>query len=161
MDEIAVGGSAFEIPAGTVSLNVLGAVPVPRNLYTADGEQVLAGIPTADITIESVTGDPLLEALGEPIVFIGLGRSRFGFPGVLELIDDQVRPVRGLGRHQIELNGIAERLNPGDGVQLLLYGFHPQFFGNGSRDLSSLLLRVSGEVELPLLGPVPSMSAQP
>lgn len=113
----------------------------------------MAGIPIADIKLESVLADPLF---GEPLVFVGLGLGRLGLPGVLELIDDQLRPVRGLGHHRIELNGIAERLNPGDSVQLLLYGFHPQFFGNGSRDAGALLLHISGEVEPPLLGTPPS-----
>ena len=68
-----------------------------------------------------------------------------------ELIDEQVQPLRGLGRHEVQLTGIAERLQPGDRLVLMLYGQHPTFVGAFSRDLTSYLIQVSGNVKLPLL----------
>jgi len=41
-----------------------------------------------------------------------------------KLVDDQVKPIRGLGVHDIDLVGVAERLAAGDELALLFYGAH-------------------------------------
>ena len=51
----------------------------------------------------------------------------------------------------MELTGIAERLNPGDQLVLMLYGQHPTFAGAFSRDPVVPAVQVTGEVALPLL----------
>ncbi|MGQ0700916.1 MAG: CocE/NonD family hydrolase [Panacagrimonas sp.] len=164
--DIKVGGTPVSIPGRALALNLLGAVALPRTIYTADSEQVLAGIPTATLTLGKALGlpiDPNLPALGidDPIIFVGLGHSRGLLPGLLDLMGDQIRPVRGLGTHEIELNGIAARLAPGDRIVLLVYGLHPQFLLSGSRDISTLLIDVEGEIRLPLLGAVPALPLPP
>jgi ABC-2 type transport system ATP-binding protein len=66
------------------------------------------------------------------------------------LIDDQLQPIRGLGEHDIDLVGIAERLNKGDEVAVLFYAVHPQFASSVSRDLTIPAVSISGTVSLPL-----------
>src|SRR5690606_17514612 len=66
-------------------------------------------------------------------------------------IDEQVYPLRGIGTHEVMLEGIAERLHPGDQLFLMFYGVHPTFVGTFSRDLLSITVGVEGEVRVPLL----------
>ncbi len=73
-------------------------------------------------------------------------------PSQLELIDDQIIPVRGFGPHSFDLNGIGERLVAGEQLQLVIYGYHPLYGASGSRQPATLPLRISGSVQLPLLG---------
>ncbi|MES1928044.1 peptidase S15 [Salinisphaera dokdonensis CL-ES53] len=156
VDEVTVGGTATPAFDMTVAQGAL-ALPtgVPVTLYTAEEQgEVVAGIPTATITIEPppVIGDPD----GDAIIFVALARGRAGQPGNLEIIDDQVRPVRGLGEHEIELHGIAERLNAGDEIQLIVSGTAlPQYPLQFNRNLQNTTVRVSGVVNLPLLGVLP------
>ena len=155
VDEIAVGGTpttAFDmlVPQGALAL----PTGVATTIYTAQEQgEVVAGIPTATITVEPpVLGDPD----GDAIIFVALARGRAGQPGNLEIIDDQVRPVRGLGTFEIELHGIAERLDAGDAIQVIVSGTSlPQYPLEFSRDLANATVRVSGEIELPLLGVLP------
>ncbi|MDX1633514.1 MAG: alpha/beta fold hydrolase [Marinobacter sp.] len=166
---VTVGGQAFPIQGPSVlgieaPVTVLaGANPVPTlvPLTTISDDAVIAGIPTADMTLSFgselldsqclESADPLL-GLGtcDAILFAGVGVIKSGL-GIPELIDEQVHPIRGLGRHQIQLTGIAERLQPGDQLVLMLYGQHPTFVGAFSRDLTSFVVQASGEVKLPLL----------
>lgn len=163
--EVTVGGQGFAIEnlLQTPVTVLAGVNPLPTqvSLTTLDEEAVIAGIPTADITLSlgSETLDSLCLEESDPllgvgtcdaIVFAGVGVIRGGI-NAPELIDEQVQPLRGLGRHQIQLTGIAERLQAGDRLVLMLYGQHPTFVGAFSRDLTSYLVQVSGEVRLPLL----------
>ncbi len=118
----------------------LGTAPRFVPLYQASGEQTLAGIPLADFK---------MEGLGklDPRVFVGIGVKRMG-SGRTELLNDQVLPLRGVGSRQTELIGVSTRLNHGDQVGLMLYGFHPQYTLSFSRVPSTVQL--SGTVELPL-----------
>lgn len=84
---------------------------------------------------------------------MALARGRAGQPGNLEIIGDQVRPVRGLGRHDIELHGIATRLDAGDEIQLIVTGAAlPQYPLQFNRNPLNATVQVSGHIELPLLG---------
>ena len=102
---------------------------------------------------------PVIALKGEDIIlFAGIGVIRAeAIPGVPlplplpDLIDEQVFPLRGFGTHEVMLEGIAERLSPGDQLYLMLYGVHPTFVATFSRDLLSILVDVQGEVRLPLL----------
>ncbi len=163
--EVTVGGQGFAIGGllQTPVTALAGANPIPTLVALTDlsEEAVIAGIPTADITLslgsETLdsqcleTSEPLL-GIGtcDAILFVGVGVIRGGM-SVPELIDEQVQPLRGLGRHEVQLTGIAERLQAGDRLVLMLYGQHPTFVGAFSRDLTSYLIQVSGEVKLPLL----------
>lgn len=171
VNAVARGGPAFQIDGSVPQFNsVLGIVgsllgAQARELLLADqplmtvGEAgaIVAGLPLLDIDLSPVGGIGLEDcpaplALGacDPILFIGLGRRAAGTTR-WDLIDDQVTPVRGFGRQQIEMNGIAERLLPGDELGLLLYGFHAQFPITWSRDLVLPAMAVSGSVQVPLL----------
>ncbi|MDC0662573.1 alpha/beta hydrolase [Marinobacter sp. SS21] len=164
--EVTVGGAPFPIAIPVLNTPVpvvLGANPVPVivPLTTLEDDGVIAGIPTATLTVgtglESLdeqcleATDPILH-LGtcDAMMYVGVGVIRNGL-SVPELIDEQVMPVRGFGAHDLELVGIAERLRAGDQLVLMLYGQHPTFVGAFSRDLASWLVQVSGEVSLPLL----------
>lgn len=152
VDEITVGGTATPAFETLVLQGALAPATVPGiTLYTAqEQDEVVAGIPTATITIEPpVTGNPD----GDAIVFVALARGRAGAPGNLEIIDDQVRPVRGLGTHEIRLHGIATRLDVGDEIQLIVTGTSlPQYPLEFSRDLANGVVTVSGQIDLPVLG---------
>lgn len=102
---------------------------------------------------------PLLVLKGEDVIlFAGIGVLRAALLPELplplpvpELIDEQVYPLRGIGQHEVMLEGIAERLQPGDQLFLMLYGVHPTYVGTFSRDLLSIIVEVEGTVQLPLL----------
>ncbi|MES1926712.1 CocE/NonD family hydrolase [Salinisphaera sp. T31B1] len=98
------------------------------------------GIPEARVHI---TGDA-----PSPVAFMGLGLKRAGRRATL-LINDQLRPIRGLGTRDIRLNGVAERLYEGDELGLLIYGFHPQFLTSFSAIPGRL--KVRGWIDLPLI----------
>ena len=171
--EIKRGGSSFEIASTVPQFNsVLGVVgsllgSEARELLLADQilmtmaqDSILAGLPLLNITVSSAGGLPVLDdcptplALGacDPIYFVGLGRRPAGQSRWV-LIDDQVTPIRGFGTHEVAMNGVAERLQAGDELGLLIYGFHAQFPITWSRDLILPATTLSGQVEVPLLSP--------
>lgn len=139
-----------------------GNAPIALSLGAVQQTGLLAGLPHVTVTVASLSGAnelaqdcaaPLAPARAgcDSIIFAGLGVKRAGAPAY-ELIDDQVQPLRGLGPHDVDLVGIAEWLEPGDEIALLLYGDHVQFFGGYSRDLSIPAVSVAGTVDLPLYG---------
>jgi ABC-2 type transport system ATP-binding protein len=118
----------------------LGTAPRFVPLYRASSEQILAGIPLADLNIEG-------EASLDPRVFVGLGVKRLGQLSP-KLLHDQILPMRGTGERQTELIGTSIQLRSGDQVGLMLYGFHPQYTLGFSRVPSAVNL--TGTVQLPL-----------
>lgn len=174
--DIPVGGGDFPVEASTPAFSgLLGVVTsvlgpnLPGGIQAiplqtiGDEGAVLAGQPTMQLTLS-----PVIEALAQPeclsaflplacdpIVYVGLGYQR---DGRWQLIDDQLKPLRGFGTHGSaqapeRLVAVAERLQPGDTVGLLVYGFHPQYLGTFSRDVLVPALTLSGRVQLPLLSP--------
>lgn len=113
---------------------------------------MIAGIPTARFHTAAATGFP---ESGDPRVFVGIGIKRADSARTV-LIDDQVRPIRGFGDHDVELNAIGERLHAGDQLMLLVYGYNYGYFLTGTRNPFTSPLVVSGEVGLPMLGAVPT-----
>ena len=165
------GGTPFTIDDSTPQFNsVLGVVGSLlgsglRDLLLADQVlmtvpeegAVLAGIPTAEITLSPVGGlgletcpTPLALGACDPILFLGLGQR---LPGEArwDLIDDQLTPVRGFGSHSLDMTGVGERLVPGAELGLLVYGFHAQFPVTWSRDVVLPALTLGGSLALPLL----------
>jgi cephalosporin-C deacetylase-like acetyl esterase len=157
-----------------------GVLPIPVSLGTVAQEGVLAGLPFLDVTVSTPggvnesaqdCGDPMVPIVRigcDSIVFAGLGIKRAGAPTpTFELIDDQLLPLRGLGRHTVDMVGVAERLLPGDEIALLLFSNHIQFFGAYSRDASIPAVNVNGSVRLPIYAvdgagdPVPGNDAAP
>lgn len=134
-------------------------VPTALPLGSAAAEgAVLGGIATAELTVADLAGrtacpDGLPEGSPgcDPIIFLGLGKRTQG-EASWGLIDDQIKPVRGLKEAAaIELVGVAEKLEPGDELALLVYGFHPQYPASWSRDALVPFVNVSGSVQLPVL----------
>ena len=123
-------------------LNELTAPSRELFLFTAERPMTLAGIPVADLKIES--------AAENPIVFVGLGLKRQGETRI-DLINTQVAPLSGQadGVYQQPLVGISTRLNPGDEVYLMVYGFHNQYYLSFNR--LPRVVTLSGAVDLPLL----------
>ena len=151
------------VPGGA---NTSGNAAIYAPLGLVENEGVLAGMPHASLTVASLGG--VNEAVQDcsqtlidnspgcdSIIFVGVGVKKVGglqngaSPSYV-LIDDQVQPLRGLGVHEVDLVGIAERVKPGDELALLFYANHPQFFGSISRDASIPAVNVSGTVSLPL-----------
>lgn len=174
LPQMPIGGEEFpiELPGGLpVPVLIDNPLPVVVPLTTAgDGGAVLAGIPTASLTISR--GDPVLDGFCQTetdpilragtcdsVVFVGVGVIKFGelIPLLPELIEEQVIPVRGLGSHEVELVGIAERVSAGDQIVLLVYGLQDAFIVSASRDVSTPLVQVEGTVRLPLHGNLPSL----
>lgn len=166
------GGTRFDIDSSTPQLNSLLGVAgsllgnglrdtvllADQPLYTVPaGGAVLAGVPLLQLQIDGLSGveqanctTPLVQLGCDPILFLAIGHRP---PGQQrwDLIDDQVTPVRGFGAHELEMNGIAERLAEGEEVALLIYAFHAQFPITWSRDLLVPAMKLSGSVDLPLL----------
>lgn len=174
LPEMPVGGEEFpiELPGGLPPVvTIENPIPVIVPLTTAgEGGEVIAGIPTAQITISRGDAalddfcveemDPILR-LGacDSTIFLGLGVIKTGelIPVVPELIEEQVMPVRGIGSHEVEMVGVAERISAGDQLVLLIYGLNDAFVVSSSRDLLTPTVTVTGSVQVPLQGALPSL----
>lgn len=155
--------SQVAIPATTVVAGVLQApVVVDLGITAGASGDVMAGIPHVDIEVSDPIGAAAV-AGREPTIFVGIGHIRAASPEtatVPDLMDNQILPVRGFGKHDVDLLAVAERLLPGDRVVLLLYGGHGQYAVNGSVHPASpdaAPVSVKGRVWLPLLGPTPPL----
>lgn len=84
----------------------------------------------------------------DSIVYVGLGKRR-GMAAP-ELIDEQITPLRGLGRFEVPLVGVAEQLAAGEELGLMVYGYNLQYVLNPSRDLLLPAVTISGNIGLPL-----------
>lgn len=154
VDQVTTGkaGRAVDIAATNLVAGVP-TVPVAAELGITAGNEgdVIAGIPHLAVEIA-----PVADGLpGEPIIFVGIGQMRASVPGVWDLVDNQITPLRGLGRHEVDLAGIAERLAPGDKLALLLYGGHDQYHVTGSLNIAKptvMPVSVTGKVWVPMLG---------
>ena len=164
--ELTIGGQEFaltnpleDVLGGTPLL--LGANPLPNviPLTTLEEDAVIAGIPMLTVQVGNATVNSLCQDSTDPILsigtcdvimYVGVGVIRNNQP-LPELIDEQVMPVRGVGPKVITLSGIAQRLQAGDQLALMVYGQHPTFAGIFSRDLTGLVTTIKGKVELPLL----------
>lgn len=126
-----------------------------------EGANVLAGIPTFEITTEVPAGGCALFAVSspaDPIVFIGLG-VREGADGTIRTLHSQMTPFRGCIDGELsELVGVFERIDENEQLLLIMQGdFSPQYVGNAS--LVPASINVSGTLNLPLLGDLSSVEA--
>ena len=85
----------------------------------------------------------------DAIVHVGWG-ARVGTQAP-RLIDDQLTPLRGLGRHQVDMVGVAEALKEDEQLGLLVYGYHLQYLSSLSRDVLTPAVMVEGAVQVPVL----------
>jgi pimeloyl-ACP methyl ester carboxylesterase len=147
-------------PAGFLNLSASAPVVASLGKIQVANGAILAGIPHLTVTISSLTGgNEQAQDCDAPqaptrtgcdsITFVGMGKKLAG--GLtFTLIDGQLQPMRGLGEHDIDLVGIAERLNKDDEVAVLFYAVHPQFASSASRDLTIPAVNIGGTVSLPL-----------
>ncbi|MES2424700.1 MAG: CocE/NonD family hydrolase [Pseudomonadota bacterium] len=156
VDDLTVGraGTQVRVPPSSV----LAGLPelanaVPLGITAGAGGEVVAGIPRLEVTVAATS--PL--ARGEPIIFAGLGIELAAGAPVYELLNNQVTPLKGLGRHDIDLSGVAARLKPGQKLVLLLYGGKDQYLASGSVSLNVakatiMPVTVSGNLWVPRIG---------
>jgi ABC-2 type transport system ATP-binding protein len=147
-------------PAGFLNLSASAPVIASLGKIDADNGAILAGIPHLTVTISSLAtvneqapncNDPEAPIRNgcDSITFVGMGKKIAG-DADFSLIDGQLQPIRGLGEHDIDLVGIAERLHKDDEVAVLFYAVHPQFASSASRDLTIPAVNISGTISLPL-----------
>lgn len=171
------GGTTFpaampgDLPV-PVTLSQLAPTIVPLTAISNPTE-VIAGIPRLKVhvgrgaeALDSLcmpAADPLLR-LGscDSTVFVGLGviplaASGSRLPGVPELLDEQVIPLRGFGDFEIDMVAVAERLVAGDQLVLMVYGNQQGFLLTSGRDLTALVATIQGEVSVPMLGNLPAI----
>lgn len=162
------GYTRFDIPTAAVPNGIIaqalfldGPTVVELAEVTSGSGALLAGIGRAQLNVASIPGlqdvacdafvIPTLRTSCDAILFAGFGVQPAG-SNEWQLIDEQIQPLRGLGTHEIDMVGVAERLAPGDRVALLLYGYHPQYLASFSRDPSLPFVQVTGHVDVPLYG---------
>ena len=157
--------SAQRVPNGLAAVgSAMGAQPVVVTLGTVERKGILAGIAHLNVTVASVTGAnemaqdcapaalPTVRLGCDSMTLVGLGVVRAGGSGAPTLIDDQLTPLRGLGTHDVDLVGVADRLEVGDVLSLVIYGQHAQYYSSASRDLSIPAVNITGTVQLPIYG---------
>lgn len=149
--------NSYQVPAQT--LTALQNSPAPAAsvpLMTAGaGGAILAGAPKIQLTV----ADGAAGEAGDPIVFVGLGIRRAGATSDTLVMANQVRPFRGYGTFDDELNGVTVRLAENDEVRLLIYpGFSARYPVTGTKVPAPV--SVSATVSLPLLpGNLPAAPA--
>jgi ABC-2 type transport system ATP-binding protein len=165
VDQNQRGGPEFVIAAGAAGNTVtLGqddsqATTVPL-LTVAAVSQVLGGIPTMDVTLTD-PDHPTSTGGANNILFIGIGHKRAGGLTPWDLVDNQLTPLRGLGRHTVDLAGVLERALQGDQIGLMIFGANANQYattGTQADRPHATRVKVAGKVQLPLLGnllPVP------
>ena len=130
---------------------------VDLGITVGSAGNVIGGIPRLEIDMEPVGG---VAATADPVVYVGVGQLR-PTDGSWDLIDNILQPIRGVGKHAVDLPGIAQRLPAGTKLGLLIFGNHDQYDAppvDASQAAAPYVLPVdiSGNVWLPLLGPLPS-----
>jgi pimeloyl-ACP methyl ester carboxylesterase len=147
-------------PAGFFNLRAKDPVVSSFGKIQVENGAILAGIPHLNVSVTSLAevneeapncNDPEAQIRTgcDSITFVGMGKKLAGDED-FTLIDGQLQPIRGLGVHNIDLVGIAERLNKGDELAVLFYAVHPQFASSASRDLTIPAVNISGSILLPL-----------
>lgn len=148
LDSLPVGGVAAPQATATAFILQEGSPQIAySDLYTAPaGGAVLAGAASINLTISDPTG---VNALGDPILFVGLGIRPAGGNDPLLAVNNQYRPFRGFDSFSTELNGVTARLAEGDTVVLMfLASESTQFPGSGT--LVATPVDLVADVELPI-----------
>lgn len=149
VNDLIVGGTAFSFADTQVTAGNTDPVTVATGQYTTPAEGgVVAGIPTAEITVSTPSGQA-----ADTIVFVGIGHNRASGngQGVWDTVEDFVMPLRGTGTHTVELSAVAELLQPGDQIAVNLHGSFSTHAASFSRDPLGAVAVVSGTVNIPIL----------
>lgn len=166
VDDITRGGRDFIIEnAVTLDQNLINVqqdesatrTTVPLFTVTAVPGEIIAGIPQLTVTLTD-EDNPNNTDTTDTIIFAAIGHMRTTTPGIWDIIDNQLTPLRGLGDHQIDMVGVLERLNTNDQIGLMLFGTNDnQYLTTGSRNGTDFAarVRVTGTVSLPILATRP------
>ena len=142
--------TTFDVGSLTVVAGANVDVPTAVALYTTPANGgVEAGIPHAILDVAAAGG----VAAGTPIVFVGIGQMHAAHPGVWDLVDNQLTPLRGMGHFDLDLAGGGARLQPGDQLGVLVYGLQDQYARNGTASAAKpavVPVVVTGSVSLPI-----------
>jgi len=143
-------GTLFTIPS---TVAVAGGAPDVTTAVTLGpaftSAATIGGLPRMELNVA-----PLVAGTGEPILFFGIGQMHASKPGLWDLLDNQLTPIRGAGEHDLDMTGIAARIAAGDQLALLIFGEEDQYDVTGSINLKSpavVPVTVSGNVWVPFL----------
>jgi ABC-2 type transport system ATP-binding protein len=152
-------GTQVAVPSTTLvaGANKDQATVVDLGITAGASGTVIAGIPRLEVDLEPVGG---VAATSVPVIYAGIGQMRASNSGTWDLVDNNLTPLRGVGVHDLDLDGVSQRLAAGDKLALLLYGDYDQYDappGNASAASPYVLpVTVAGNVWVPLLGPLPA-----
>lgn len=126
--------------------------PARVPLMKVEGPTWLAGVPHVDIQLDDA------DRKG-PVLFLRLASWKPG-AGSYRVLSEQVTPVHGKGRHNVDLAAVRARLDKGEVVGLLVQGYSNQFRLSGSGWGTDGA--ISGVISLPLAGAsVPAPEEEP
>ncbi len=149
VDSVTVGGTNADLGSTTMTLQEGSQQISYVDVYTAPaGGSIIAGVPTMQLAME----DPAmgLNAVGDPVLFIGIGVQPADGGQPTAPLMNQLRPVRGFDDFDIELNGVMARLNEGDKLLVMfLAASSAQYPSSGTVPATPVVL--SGDVQLPIL----------
>ena len=110
-------------------------------LHVSKQTEGLTGIPRIQLKLSGPEGET-------PIIFVGIG-VKHASSRQIELINQQITPIKGAGHYDAELMAISTLLEPGDITGLLVYGYSNQYRFSGGGWFNSA--KLSGAVQIPLL----------
>jgi len=106
---------------------------VTQVLYTTSAAGALElGIPHINLALSEVT--PM--ANSNPFAFVGLCVEHASLPGI-DLVDNEVAPLRGVGTFNLDIIGGGIRLKAGDKLEFCAQGLNEQYAANGSLNVQS------------------------
>lgn len=114
--------------------------PAFAPLKVVQKDAILAGIPRMRLKMAAK------DSSDEPILFVGIAVKR-AHSRKIELISDQITPLRGTGSHTGEMAGISTRLHKNDIIGVWVSGYSNQYRFSGGDWFTSTTL--SGEIGLP------------
>lgn len=103
-------------------------------------QRILLGSPTAAL---SVTHD---DTSSTPLLYVGLGKKKAGKERI-ELINQQVASLTPNHVNTIELAALSARLDKGDTLGLLVYGYHSHYMFRGP--FWPITARITGSIDVP------------
>ena len=114
---------------------------IPVHIVEGDDE-VLLGTPNIEMNVAGTA------SLRSTRVFIGVGVQKANKRRV-RVVSEQITPLPAKGRYRQDLAPVSAKLDRGDRVGLVIYGFNWQYFANPSFWWSRA--RLNGELTLPLI----------
>lgn len=107
----------------------------------ATQQRIVLGSPKAKLT---VTHDD--EDTSKPLLYVGIGKRKAGNSSI-ELINRQVSSLTGNNINKIELATISTRLEKGDTLGLLVYGYHSHYMFRSPFWPTNA--RIEGSIDMP------------